>query len=641
MPDPNLNKSSLSTVSGAVQGHGLGRGRMIKLLISLPRREWLFCLCLFAATVIAYQPAWQGKPIWDDDAHLTPPAFRSLDGLARIWLEPGDTQQYYPLTYSFFWVEHVLWGDATLGYHFVNILLHAFSALLLWKILRRLEVPGACLAAAIFALHPVCVESVAWMSELKNTLSGALYLGAALVYLRFDRIRNWKFYYVALGLFLLGLLAKTDIATLPAALLVVFWWQRAKLFWKQDVWPLIPFFGLAMGAGLFTAWMEWTVVGARGSEFSFSIIDRFLIAGRAIWFYLGELVWPVDLTFNYPRWNIDQTLGWQYLFPAAALLFLTALWLLSRRNRGPLAAMLFFVGTLFPALGFINAYPFRYSFVADHFQYLASIGPILLAAAAIDQLFRSLKNRQPFLKPLFCGTLLLVLGALTWCQCGMYSDSETLWRVTIARNPTSWLAHNSLGLLLKHQGRTKEAIEQYHQALQIKPDSWEVLNNLGNTFYDKGQFDEAVDYYLRALDKWPDYQVAKKNLGNALLLEGQSEPAMAHYQAAIKLEPNNVMFLNNLAWRLATSPQARLRNGPEAVQLAEQACQLTGYQQPQFVGTLAAAYAEAGRFEEAVTTSESAYNLAQSLGQESLALKDQQLLQLFKARQTYQEQAGQ
>ena len=341
-------------------------------LRDLWERGWLKGLLLLTAVIFVYQPVWHGKPIWDDDAHLTPPGLRSPQGLARIWIEPGATQQYYPLVHSIFWVEYKLWGDTTLGYHLINILLHAFSALLLWKILRRLQVPGAYLAAAIFALHPVCVESVAWISEIKNTLSGAFYLGAALVYLRFDRTRNWKFYFLALGLFLLGLMSKTVIATLPAALLVVFWWQRGKLSWKQDVLPLIPFFVVGMGAGLFTAWVEWKFVGARGSAYDFTFIDRVLIAGRVIWFYLGKLVWPVDLIFIYPRWQVSQTVWWQYLFPITALLVSVGLWLLSRWNRAPLAAWLFFVGTLFPALGFFNVYPFCYSFVADHFQYLAS-----------------------------------------------------------------------------------------------------------------------------------------------------------------------------------------------------------------------------------------------------------------------------
>ena len=290
------------------------------------------------------------------------------------------------MVHSVFWVEHKLWGDATLGYHLVNILLHAFSALLLLKILRQLEISGAWLAAAIFALHPVQVESVAWISELKNTLSGVFYLGSALIYLNFDQTRRLKFYVAALVLFGLGLLSKTVIATLPAALLVVFWWQRGKLSWKQDVRPLLPFFLAGVVMGLFTAWVERKFIGAEGKVFDLTLLERMLIAGRVVWFYLGKLFWPAGLVFIYPRWEVSGTVWWQYLFPAATLLLLAGLWAWRRRNRGPLAALLFFVGTLFPALGFLNVYPFRYSFVADHYQYLAGLGVITVVSAGAAQL---------------------------------------------------------------------------------------------------------------------------------------------------------------------------------------------------------------------------------------------------------------
>ncbi len=319
------------------------------------RQDWLLGFLLAALTIMAYQPAWHAGLIWDDDKHITQPELRSLHGLARIWTQLGATQQYYPLVHSVFWAEHKLWGDAATGYHWLNILLHAFSAVLLARILSQLKIPGAWLAAALFAVHPVEVESVAWISELKNTLSGVFYLGAALAYLRFDRSRSGRDYAMALGLFLLGLMSKTVIASLPAALLVVFWWQRGKVPWKRDALPLIPFFIAGIGAGLLTAWVERRFIGAEGSEFNFSIIERILIAGRDVWFYLGKLFWPVDLAFIYPRWNVSQAVWWQYLYPAAGLVLLGVLvW---RRWRGPLAALLFFVGTLFPALGFFRRSP--------------------------------------------------------------------------------------------------------------------------------------------------------------------------------------------------------------------------------------------------------------------------------------------
>src|SRR5208282_3882680 len=249
-------------------------------LRDLWEQGWLKGLLLVAAVFLAYQPVWHAGFIWDDEAHVTRPELRSLDGLARIWMQLGATQQYYPLVHSLFWVEHRLWDDSPWGYHLVNILLHAFAALLLARILQQLKIPGAWLAAAIFALHPIQVESVAWISELKNTLSGVFYFSAVLAYLEFDRNRSRGKWVLALGLFVLGLMSKSVIATLPAALLVVFWWQRGKLSWKRDVWPLIPFFVAGIGAGLFTAWVERKYIfGAEGSEFNFSVVERFLIAG--------------------------------------------------------------------------------------------------------------------------------------------------------------------------------------------------------------------------------------------------------------------------------------------------------------------------------------------------------------------------
>ena len=201
----------------------------------------------------------------------------------------GATQQYYPLLHSAFWLEHKLWGDSVLGYHLVNVLWHMISVTLLYFVLKRLKVPGALLAAAIFAVHPVMVESVAWISEQKNTLSAVFYLSAMLVYLEFDESRRRSRYFIALGLFVLGLLTKTVTATLPAALLVIFWWQRGTLSWKRDVLPLVPFFVLGAAAGVLTAWVERKLIGAEGAAFEISLLDRGLLAGRVIWFYLGKL----------------------------------------------------------------------------------------------------------------------------------------------------------------------------------------------------------------------------------------------------------------------------------------------------------------------------------------------------------------
>src|ERR1035441_9200976 len=418
--------------------------------------DWLLGLLLILATLMADQPAWHGQRLWDDDKPLTQPELRSLSGLGRIWTDIGATQQYYPLSFTAFWVQHRLWGDSTLGYHLVNILLHCLSALLFLAILRWLEVPGAWLAAAIFALHPVHVESVAWMSQLKNTLSGLLYLSSVLAYLGFDRTRKKRLYALALGLFLLALLSKTATVTLPAALLVIFWWKRGRLSWKQDASPLAPFFLAGLAAGLVTICLERGLYGAQGADFQFSLLERCLIAGHAIWFHLGKLLWPADLLFIYPRWQISQAAWPQYLYPAAVLALLAGLWRLLYWSRAPLAALLLFIGALFPTLGFFNVSTFRYTFVNDHHQYLASLGIIALVAAGVTKAWgriqspkskvqspmspsprpspHRMERGRSFLRAMSCGALVLALGILAWRQARIYVGEETLWGITAARS---------------------------------------------------------------------------------------------------------------------------------------------------------------------------------------------------------------
>ncbi len=507
------------------------------------RKLYLLSAVLLLATVAAYQPAWHGGMLWDDDAHITSSALRSADGLQRIWFDLGATQQYYPVVHSVFWLLFKLWGESTLGYHLLSIALHALSAILLAVILRRLAVPGAFLAAILFALHPVQVESVAWISELKNTLSGVLYLGAVLAYLHFDRNRRKRFYAAALALFTLAILSKTVVATLPAALLVLFWWQRGKLDFRRDVMPLVPFFALGIAAGLLTAWVERILIGARGAEFQVSVIERGLIAGRVIWFYLGKLVWPANLTFIYPRWQISQEVWWQYLYPAGALVLLAGLWRLRKRSRAPLAALLLFCGTLFPALGFINVFPFRFSFVADHFQYLASLSVIAIFSAGLAHL-----SRRWHLHRIACGAAVLVLGgilgALTWGQSRQYTDAATLYRATISRNPSCWMAYNNLGIL-ELPGRPDEAIAHFKDALRLKPEYDEALNNLGHALEIQGRTEEAIARYREALRVSPDFFEAQYSLGLLLQKLGRPE-ALEPLTAAVRLKPDAADARNNL-----------------------------------------------------------------------------------------------
>ncbi len=347
-----------------------------------PPFRWA-AVVLFLITLLAYLPSLSGGLIWDDDAHVTKPELRSWSGLARIWTEPAATQQYYPLLHSAFWIEHRLWGDSPLGYRLLNVLLHATAAVLFAALLRKLSVRGAWLAAFVFALHPVCVETVAWITEQKNTLSLVFYLAAALAYFRFNETRRGSAYALATAFFVAALLCKTVTATLPAALLVILWWRHGRLHWRRDLLPLLPWVALGFGAGLVTTWVEFHLIGAQGEDYDLSLLQRGLLAGRVVWFYLGKLFWPVGLIFIYPRWTVEAVAAWQYVFPVGIIALIAALAWWTRKSRGPLAALLLFVGTLIPALGFINLYPFKFSFVADHFQYHASLGIIAAAGAGL------------------------------------------------------------------------------------------------------------------------------------------------------------------------------------------------------------------------------------------------------------------
>ena len=526
-------------------------------MLAVGRRDWLFGAGLLVAVVLVYQPAWNGGFLWDDAAHLTRPELRSWGGLRRIWFDPGATQQHYPLVHSAFWVQHRLWGEGPVGYHLVNIVLHAAVALLAASTLRRLSVPGAWLAAAIFALHPVHVESVAWISELKNTLSAALYLGAALAWLRFEEKRELGPYALALGLFVLALCSKTVTATLPAALLLAGWWRRGRLSWREDVRPLLPFFVLGAAAGLFTAWVERRLVGAEGAPFELSVLERALIAGRASWFYLGKLVWPANLTFIYPRWHVDRAVWWQYLYPAAALLALATLWAVRKRWRGPLSGALFFVGTLVPALGFVNVYPFLFSFVADHFQYLASLGAIALAAALATRLAERGRSLNRLAGHALCTAAVVALAVLTWKQAHLYADAETLYRATIRANPGCWMAYNNLGGALIARGRTGEARALIERALELRPDYPEAHNNLGLVLAGEGRAAEAIAHYRAALRLDPTYAEAHNNLGFVLASRGEVDAAIAHYRTALEngFEAAGVHY--NLAMALLGRGQSR------------------------------------------------------------------------------------
>ena len=503
---------------------------------------WLGAAATLAAwTIFAYWPAWHGGFIWDDDRYVTHNYLLiAPDGLRRIWFSLDAPSQYFPLAYTVLRIERSLWDLNPVGYHWVNILLHLGNALLVWCILARLKVPGAWLAAAIFALHPVQVESVGWISELKNVLMGFFFLLTLLTWIEYvDATHKHRriLYVAALVFYLLALSAKATACTLPAALFLVLWLKQRPIG-RRPLLEIIPFVVLALGIGLVAVWWEKYHQGTR-MLVSLGPVERLLIASRAIWFYLGKIFWPAKLTFIYPQWRIDPTSPIAYSWPIAVAVALVLIFY-GRRffGRSVEVAALFFVMTLGPLLGFVMLYTFRYTFVADHYQYLASIGPIALASAGLVTLSRLSRTLQR----LVGGTsfaILIGLGLLTWQQSATYRNAETLWRTTIVKNPGCWMAYNNLGVVQFEKGNVEDAIEKYQQSLGLHPDYPEAHYNLGSALLQNGYADEAIRHCEEALKIQPNEPDAHIVLGNAFMAKQDVDRAIAHYEQALTLRPED------------------------------------------------------------------------------------------------------
>jgi hypothetical protein len=471
------------------------------------RSTLLLALALVGLTLAAYAGSLANGFVWDDAVYLkNNVTLRSFEGLARIWLEPGATAyQYFPMVNTSFWVEYQLWQLEPAGYHAVNLALQIAISLLLWRALRLLRVPGSWLAAAVFAVHPVGVESVAWIAERKNLLSTFFYLCALLAFLRWvdpDTPTTPRLgerpgsYALSLLFFELALLSKALTCTLPGVLGLILWWKRGCLQ-RADAVALAPLVAMGVAFGAFSVWMETHVAGAAGSDWELSWSDRVLIAGRAFWFYAGKLVWPHPLIFQYPRWTIDASQWQQWLPPVAALALPVGLWRLRTRvGRAPLVAVLCYAGTLLPILGFIDFYFMRYSFVQDHFQYLASPFLIALVAAAAARVAETIRGPARSVGPALAAATLLVLTLLTARQTRQFESEEALWRTTLERNPGSWLAHYSLAEIAIDAQRYDEAVEHLRSALKSQPALAETHSQLGAVMAMMGRF-EAAERHLR------------------------------------------------------------------------------------------------------------------------------------------------
>jgi len=729
-----------------------------EIRVSFWRRDWFWALLLIAFVFIAYAQVFRADFIWDDESHLTQnPCVVGPLGVKEIWTTTQAV--YYPLVLTTFWALHKFFALNPLPYHLLNISFHVASAILLWRILQVLRVRGAWLGAALWALHPVMVQSVAWVTELKNTESCLFYLLSILFFLKWEdqggavsrprqrtRDRCSLVFALSLLFFFLATLSKPSVVMLPFVLALCVWWMRGKIRWR-DTLALAPFALISVVASAWTIWEQKFHARAVGPDWAQTFPERLIVAGKAIWFYLGKLVWPHSLIFIYPRWDVDSSKVVAYLPLISAMAALIALWFFRAQwGRALFFAAAYYVISLFPVLGFFNVYFFRYSFVSDHFQYLASIGPLALTGAGIATLLgRFCETPDHFvphpdtvprsgsaiasqrwglvLSGALCGILLVSLGFLTWRQTAEYRNLFALYSATLQKNPGCWMAHYNLGIVLREQGETDQAIDHYRQAVALRPDyaeahynlgrllveqgqlndaiahyeraaainpaDAEAQNNLGVTLFGIGRTDDAIAHYQKALEIRPHYAETSCNLANALiakddfdgaiarykaclaaipdqeeaqynlasallrkgrtdeaiveyqkvlqmqpesadahanlgiawLAKGRARDAIAEYTKAVQISPENLAALSNLAWLLATSADSSLRNGSEAVRLAERADSASSRsdKHPTVLRILAAAYAEAGQFAEAKETAQHALEAANIQGNTTLA----------------------
>ena len=500
---------------------------------------------LFALVFAAYYPALGAGFIWDDDHYVLRNAnLLSLEGLGDIWFST-ESPQYYPLVFTTFWIEQHLWGLNPAGFHGVNIFLHAANAALIWMVCRSLGLRYGYFAAVIFAIHPVNVESVAWITERKNVLSGFFYLLSLAAFLSYEKKGRASSYMASLALFLAALMSKTVACTLPVAIIIIRWFEEGRID-RGFILRLAPFFAAGLVMGLVTVWWEANIVGAKGDEWALPLSERLLLPGRIAFFYAFKLLLPIKLSFIYERWTLDLADLWQWIYPVALIVLLSALYILREKTgKGPLAAISFFLVTLFPALGFFNVYPFRYSFVADHFQYLASAGLIILFAEVTGRFTETagaLRNLRFAAIP-----AVVVFGALAWNQTHIYKDLETLWRDTLRKNPDAFIAHTNLGALLYERGVLDEAVGHYQAALRIRPDSSIEHFNLSLIYFNTGRTADAIDELRLSVKSDPGNLPALVNLGSILTGEGRYDEALVHLSRAVEIAPGYPNARKNIA----------------------------------------------------------------------------------------------
>ena len=515
-----------------------------------PSPHWLSAGLLVLLCLVVYWPTLQGGFIWDDNVYLFEnPLVRGEGGLGRIWAG-NDAVEYYPLFTTSLWLEWRLFGMNATGYHMVGIVLHALSTLLVWRLLLRLKIPGAWLAAALFAVHPVNVESVAWISERKNTLSLVLSLTCVWAWLRFEVGRSRRLSYaVALLSFLAAVLTKTTVAVLPLVLLGCAWWQRGRVT-RQDLVRAAPFLAIALVFGLVIVSQLTTRPPLTAMDRNLNFLDTVAEAGLAFWFYVGKVLWPAGLNLVYPHWGLGDP--WIVAGPAwfALVVVFVVLWRFRRRwGRGGLFGLGFFLLGIVPALGFFFHPYLVQSPVADRWQYLPIIGLLALVGAAPFCAGTCNHRRLHRVARSTAVAAVGILAVMTWSRAGLFADAESLNQATLERNPDAVMVRNNLGLQLLQKGRTQEAKRQFEIVLSAHPGLAMTHSNLGAILAQEGETDEAIRHLREAVRLDPQMFIAHFNLGLLLAEQGRHADAVRPLQTALRIQPG----LTRAGFALGTS----------------------------------------------------------------------------------------
>jgi len=519
---------------------------------------------IIAAGLWIYYPALQGDWLWDDDLLVTDNSrLRSFGGLWDIWFA-APTTDYWPLTWTLLWTEWHLWGNAPLGYHVCSLALHLSSGFLIWRLFHRLGLRFSWLGGLLFVIHPLAVESVAWIAEIKNTLSLPLFLLSCNAWLDAEEGKRHG-YWKSVAYYLAAMLAKTSTVMLPPVLLLYCWWKRGRVT-RQELQRLIPYTAIALVLVLVTVYFQNVGNDPNALE-PVGFITRFIDAGTALCFYLGKFILPIDLLPIYPRWTLDPPSILQVLTLPVLAAILFGLWTQRKGwGRHALLGFGFFLLNVLPVLGLVRMRYMIDSLVADHFIYLPMIGLIGVIMAGWEQW----QKRDPSPLHLFgMGIVSMVMAWLAWeshSYASLFVNQETLWTYTLEYNPQAWPAHYNLGNALIQAGRLPQAIEQFEQALQLNPDYVKAHNNLGNALLQTGRVAEAMEQYEEALKLRPDYADAHNGLGNALAQAGRAAEAMQQYEKALQISPDNAKAHNDLGNALLQSGRV-----PEAVEQYEQA----------------------------------------------------------------------